>query len=82
MYQYNILEQSIRVLGEMPNFVDSHQFVAFLKCFLELQCHSRPMKCSLGVAVMAGLLLKVVSIGTAKWEHQFTLSTVREDGVV
>jgi hypothetical protein len=25
-----VLKQSIRVLGEVPNFVDSHQFVAFL----------------------------------------------------
>jgi hypothetical protein len=25
-----ILEQSIRVHGEVPNFVDSHQFVTFL----------------------------------------------------
>jgi hypothetical protein len=40
------------------------------------------MKCSLGVAVMAGLLLKVVGTGTTQREHQFTLSTVREDGVV
>jgi hypothetical protein len=25
-----VLKQSVRVLGEVPNFVDSHQFVAFL----------------------------------------------------
>jgi hypothetical protein len=40
------------------------------------------MKCSLGVAVMAGLLLKVVGTGTTQREHQFTLSMVGEDGVV
>jgi hypothetical protein len=40
------------------------------------------MKCLLGVAVMAGLLLKVTSTGSTEREHQFTLSTVREDGVV
>jgi hypothetical protein len=40
------------------------------------------MKCSLGVAVMARLLLKVISTSTAKREHPFTLSTIREDVVV
>jgi hypothetical protein len=59
-----VLKQSMRVLGEVQNFIDSHQFVAFPQCFLELQSHPRPMKCSLGVAVMAGLLLKVIGTGT------------------